>query len=438
MIALTPPRRAAVALAGITLVALVLRTAGLGGQPLLGDDVLAGVSARNFVESGWPGPTMWHHPRLRDLLVYVSVGAFGPTAWGLKAWSVLLGTLSVAATGWLVWLLCASVPTAAVAAAIVALDPLHVYFSRAAINDVYLSFFPVAAIGSCVVYAQRRRPWALVVGGLLLGLGLASKWNVVFPVAAGVVLMLPRCVTSQPTRRAQVAELAFVLGALVLLPAAVYVLTYWPWFGRGHDLVEFVQFHRAMAFEATTHTGLGTRIPDNPGEMIGAWRWYLRPPWWVDYVEPIPGASGIPDGGLFPSAVGNPFTWLATLPAAAWAAWRWLRASDRAAGALLVVWLGAYLPFVAVPRPIWTNSAVAVVPFWAALVAWAAGDLWERARAPVVAWAAAAAMVSLALWAPATARSVGPADALVRALVPRHAFDSAYHPPTELSGIRHR
>ncbi len=437
MIAPAPGRRAAVALAVVTLVALVLRTAGLGGQPLLADDVLAGVSAGNFVESGWPGPTMWHHPRLRDLLVYVSVGAVGPTAWGLKAWSVLLGTASVAATGWVVWLLCASAPAAVAAAAIVALEPLHVYFSRAAINDVYLSFFPVAAIGACLVYAERRRPWALVVAGLLLGLGIASKWSVVFPVGAAVIVMLPRWVASQPSRRARVAELAFVLTALVLLPAAVYVLTYWPWFGRGHDLAEFVGFHRAMAFEASTHTGLGTRIADNPGEMIGAWRWFLRPPWWVDYVEPVPGGA-IPAGGLFPSAVGNPFTGLATLPAAAWAAWRWLRARDRAAGVLLVVFLGAYLPVAVVPRPIWTNSAVAVVPFSAALVAWAAGDLWQRARAPVLAWAAAAAVVSLVLWAPATARSFGPADALVRALVPRDAFDSAYHPPTDIAGIRHR
>ncbi len=428
-------RRAVIAIAGVTLVALVLRAVGLGTQPLLGDDVLAGVSAANFVQSGWPGPTMWHHPRLRDLLVYVSVGAFGPTAWGLKAWSVLLGTLSVAATGWLVWLLSASVPAAALSAAIVALDPLHIYFSRAAINDVYLSFFPVAAIGACLVYVERRRPWMLATAGLLLGLGAASKWSVVFPVAASVALTLPACVASQPSRRAKGVEIAFVVGALGLLPIGIYLLTYWPWFGRGHDLAEFVRFHRAMAFEATTHTGLGTRIPDNPGELIGAWRWFLQPPWWVDYVKPIPGSSAIPQDGLFPSAVGNPLTWLATIPAAAWAAYRWLRARDRVAGVLLLLWLAAYLPFAVVPRPIWTNSAVAVVPFWAALVGWAAGRVWERARAPVVLWAGAALTVALLLWIPATSRSFGPAQSLVRALVTSRAFDVAYHPATYFYGV---
>jgi hypothetical protein len=74
---------------------------------------------------------MWHHPRLRDLLIHWSTGAVGASAWGLKAWSVLLGTLCVPATGYLVWVVGASRTGAILAAAILAL----------------------------LAYAERRRPW---------------------------------------------------------------------------------------------------------------------------------------------------------------------------------------------------------------------------------------------------------------------------------------
>jgi 4-amino-4-deoxy-L-arabinose transferase-like glycosyltransferase len=420
----------------VTLVGLLLRAAGLAGQPLLADDVLAGASAHNFVESGWPGPTMWHHPRLRDLLVYASTATLGPGAWGLKAWSVLLGTLAVPATGWLVWTVSASLPASVLSAALVATDPLHVAFSRQAINDVYVSFFPVVAVIALLAYGRRRRPWQLALAGVFLGLGVASKWSAAFPVAAAAALVLPGVLGASGSRRERSAELALAAASLLLLPAAVYVLAHWPWFGRGHDLGEFATFQRAMGAEAATHTGMaGTMVAGYQGYLVGAWRWFLQPVWWVDVIGPRPGRVGVPPGGLFLPGVGNPVTWLATLPAAALGAWRWFRERDRAAGTLLALWLAAYLPFALVPRPIFANSAVVIVPFWAALVGLAAAHLRERARLLVAGWAAVALVLAALLWVPLTGRRVGPADALVRVLVSPRALDLAYHPAAPIYGV---
>ncbi len=425
-------RRLGIALAAVTLVALALRIAGLSDQPVHGDDLLAGQTARNFVEFGWPGPTMWHHPRLRDLLVYWSTDALGAGPWGLKVWSVLLGTLCVPATGSLVWVVGRNRTGAILAAAIVATDPLHIDFSRQAINDVHVAFFPVAAILALLAYAKHRRPWQVVAAGVLLALGMASKWSAAFPVAAAAALTIPAVVAAAGSRRARAAELALDVAALVLLPAALYVLTFWPWFGRGHDLLEFVRFQGAMGKTAVTTTGYaGTMAAGYQGYLIGAWRWFLQPVWWVD-AAPAPGGGG---GLLFLPGVGNPFTWLATLPSAGWAAWRWFHSRDRAAGTLLVLWLAAYLPFVLVQRPIWVNAAVIVVPFWAALVGLAAATLWERARILVAAWAAVAVVAALLLWVPVTGRRFGPSDAVVRALVSPLALDPASHPATSFFGV---
>jgi 4-amino-4-deoxy-L-arabinose transferase-like glycosyltransferase len=431
-----PDRRLGAALAAVTLVALLLRTWGLGDQPIHADDLLAGTTARNFVEFGWPGPTMWHHPRLRDLLVHASIQAFGPNAWGLKIWSVLLGTLCVPATAALVRTLGGSGTGAVLAAAIVATDPLHVDFSRQAINDVYVAFFPVAAVLAILAYARRRRAWMLVAAGLLLGLGLASKWSAAFPVGVAAALTIPSVVAQAGSRRERTAELAFDAAALVLLPATVYVITFWPWFGRGHDLLEFVRFQGAMGTYAATTTGYaGTMVAGYQGWLVGAWRWFLEPVWWVDAVPSGPTGPGLPGNVLFIPGVGNPLTWLATLPAATWAAWRWLRARDRVAGMLLALWAAAYLPFVIVQRPIWANAAVIVVPFWAALVGVAAARLRERCRAAVGGWAVASLVVALLLWLPVTGRSFGPSDALVRTIVPALALDPSSHPYVPMFGV---
>ena len=429
-------RPLALALAAVTLAGLLLRAVGLGGQLVHGDDLLAGQTARNFVEFGWPGPTMWHHPRLRDLLVHASTTLLGANPWGLKIWSVLAGTLCVPATGWLLWLVGGSRVAAVLAAAIVATDPLHVDFSRQAINDVYVAFFPLAAVFALVVYAERRRPWVLVLSGLLLGMGLASKWPAAFPVAVAAALFLPSVIAAAGSRRAQGAELLFEAAALALLPVALYVLTFWPWFGRGHDLVEFLGFQRAMGTVAATTTGYaGTGAAALGGYQVGAWRWFVQPTWWVDAVAGAPGRGGAPGSVLFLTGVGNPLTWLATLPAAGWAAWRWLRTRDRTAGVLLALFLASYVPFVLVRRPIWTNAAVIVVPFWATLVGLAAARVWERSRPLVVGWAAAALAVALLLWPPAVGWRFATSDALVQAIVPAVALDPASHPASTFFGV---
>ena len=421
-------RRVVWTLAAIAVIAFALRAAALGGQPLLPDDLDVAETARNFVERGSPQPTMWNHPRLRDLLVHASVDLLGSLGWGIRAWSLLLGALAAPAVAWLVWSACASLPAAGIAGLLVATDPLHVDFSRQGINDVYLSLFPVVATVALLRYAERRRPAWLALAGALLGLGLASKWSAAFPVAVGVAFALGPVLAAERGRRERGAELALAFAALVALPLAVYVLTFWPYFGGGHDLAELARLHAAMALETTTHAGyVGTKQAGFPGEIVAAWRWFAQPIWYVDYLPAMPGRADVPPGGLFVSGVANPLAWLPTLPAAAWAAWRWLRARDRGAGLLVASFLATWLPFALARRPIWTNSAIAVLPFSAALVGWAAARLAARASLPVRAWGVATAVLAALLWAPAAGISTAPTDAVLRALVSREALDPASH-----------
>lgn len=399
--------------------ALTLRMAGLSQQPLIDDDRSVGVTAANYTGTGWPFPTMWNHPRLRDPLVAGAIWALGDGPWGLKVWSVLLGTLSVAATAWLVLEVGAGTTAALAAALVVAVDPLHVDYSRQAINDVYLACFPVAAAAALFRWRASRRPRWLVVGGLLLGLGLASKWNAAFPVAVAAALTVLPALAGERDRRLQAAEAGLAVAALVVLPVTVYLLTWWPWLGRGYGLGDLVGFHALMARESATHVGYaGTKWPGYLGEVTQAWRWFVQPVWYVDRVAPA--ADGSPPGLL--AAVTNPAAWLLVWPAAAAAAFLAWRRRERAAGPLGLLFLSAYLPFIAVTRPVWTNSAVSVLPWAAALLGLAASRLGSGRPRWIAAWLLAVVVLGLLLWFPATGLVSAPTDALLHALVPPSAF----------------
>lgn len=407
-------------LIALTALALLMRSIGLGAQVLAPDDVAVGITAHSFVERGWPEPTMWNHPRLRDLLVYLSLHALGDGAWGLKLWSVLLGTLSVPATAALVLALGGGIGAAGVAGLLVALDPLHLDFSRQAINDVYLAFFPVAAILATLRYRARRRPGWLAVAGLMLGLGLASKWGAAFPVGAAAAVVWVEALGAERSARGRAAETTLFLACLVILPLAVYLATFLPWFAAGHDLPEWLGLQRAMAFETATHTGYpGSKRPGFPGEILSPIRWFAAPTWFVSHIPPETGSERM----RLLAGVGNPATWMATLPSLAWASKRWLRDHDRAAGWLALLFLAAWLPFVVVRRPIWPNSAIGVLPFAFALVAWAAVRLHSRLPWPVRAWGALAALLAALLWWPAVGVETPVMERTVRALVSPAALE---------------
>lgn len=416
------PRASWIALGAVTAGSFLLRSAWLGAQVLNGDDRLVGLTARNFTASGWPEPTMWNHPRLRDLLVQLSLGAFGDGPWGIKAWSVLFGTASVAATGAFVLALGGTARAALAAAALVAIDPLHLDFSRQGINDVYLASFPVAAIVALAAYRAEPRPWRLAGAGLLLGLGIASKWSAAFPVLVASAALLWERTRALERGAARRSEVALFVASLALLPAAVYLLTWWPWFDRGHDLAEWARFQLSMAAETVRHQGYpGTKLPGFPGEVVHAWRWFVAPIWYVELVPADPGP------GTFFTGVANPVAWLSVWPAFALAAWRWRADGDRTAAALALLFLSGYLPFAAASRPIWTNSAVGTAPFAMALVGWALAWLWQRRSGVAWTWSLAAAAFAATLWLPAVGVSTPPTDAAVRALVDPVALDPASH-----------
>ena len=417
-------RRDAAGLGGLVALAWALRAAGIAAQPLTSDDLSVAQTARAFTTQGLPEPTMWNHPRLRDLLVDVSLDWLGDGAWGIKFWSVLLGALAVPALFLLLRRLAPGKPLVAwLGAALLAFDPFQVHFARQGIQDAYLTFFPVAGLVAALRYRASRASGWLLLSGLLFGLGLASKWNAAFTLAVALALVAGDSWRDAVPPARRLAPLAFALAALVVLPLTVYLLTWWPFFGRGYSFPEWLDFQRAMAVETATHVGYpGTKLPDYYGELVGAWRWFLAPTWFVDLGLPTVGTGTT--GMTWLVGVGNPLTWLLVLPALVQAAWRGWRHRDEAGALLAALFLVNYLPFLSPSRPIFANSAVLVLPWALALVGHAAAAAWERSRALVAGWLTLAALAASLLWLGSTGLAPGASGWLVRALVPPEAWES--------------
>jgi 4-amino-4-deoxy-L-arabinose transferase-like glycosyltransferase len=392
-------RRFAWHLALLTLAAAVLRTIALPGQPPTGDDLGAAASAINFVERAQVGPTMWHHPRLRDLLVYASQVAFGTSKLGLVLPSLLLGIAAVPVTGLLARRFAGDRP-GLLAALLLAIDPLHVDYSRQAVQECYLAFFAAAGVLTTLRYLDTRRAGWAVAAGTLFGLGLASKWSVAFPLGASVVWAcwrVERDAEREPYVRR--ATLSLVFATLLLLPAAVYLATWAPWFAGGRALSDWLHLQNAMATEATHHAGFNVATLEHPHHAA---TWFLWPSSYAD-------AAIGPEGRVPLVAISNPLSWLATLPAVGWLVFTARRGEGSERGFLAALVLASWLPFAVTTRPIWVHSALGVLPFAFAAVAWFAHDLAARGRLfrrSVMAWLVACLLVAVPLWALATGVAV--------------------------------
>ena len=182
-----------------------------------------------------------------------------------------------------------------------------------------------------------------------------------------------------------------LIAVYALLPAAIYVLTFYPWFGRGYSLPEFFQMQPdaynklqnqpleefANAFFRTT--------PSSP------WEWFVNP-----LMSGVEVSSRGVWGKFFIFMSNAPF-WLLTIPAVFYASFRSWKDRDWRLVFVVLLFLSLYLQFVFVDRPIFLYSAVVVLPFVYLLVAnFLRGILGTFFRSTL--WSYGALLTGICLW----------------------------------------
>jgi dolichyl-phosphate-mannose-protein mannosyltransferase len=404
----------------------------------------------------------WVHPPLGKMLIAAGIDWFGNRPFGWRITAALAGTATVALVGALAFVLFASPAWAAVATLLAGTEHLLFVQSRIAMLDVFLAFFVV--VGFVFLAADRRRdermdaesrdaelpgaeptvaelpgaeptvaelpgaertvaeqtvadpavlprPGPLIrplqlAAGAAFGAAIAVKWSGYLALLGGLVLAIAWTTRRIRRREATRQEILGLAISFVVVPFAVYLATWIPWFADRApagpatiagvvDVGEWIGHHAAMA---DYHFGLDT-IKEN-GEpihpyMSRAWSWLLltRP---VAYFW-----EGEPNCCAEILGIGNPLLFWGAFLVIPYLVLAWRGRRDWRAGGLLVAILSQFLPWLAVSRPLFLFYMAPVTPFLAVGTVYAIRDLLGLRLDSRLALAGAAAVVgvSVALFA---------------------------------------
>jgi dolichyl-phosphate-mannose--protein O-mannosyl transferase len=322
----------------------------------------------------------WNHPPAGLLLIAAGIAIQGDNPRGWRISSALFGALGILAAYLLALRLSRDREVAQLTAALLLVDGLYFVQSRTSMLDIFGTVFMMGALLCLYAYLvapadQVRRP--LLLTGVCLGLAIATKWNAAYPAALiGLVAVcraldlwrLGRVGSSagrQEDRAGLRQHLLWVPLGLVVVPAAVYLAAYIPFFLTGHDWPQFVELQRQIY---SYHTSLKA----THGYQSQWWQWplALRPVWY--HVRYSAGATA----NIY--AQGNPLLYWAFIPAVLWLSYRWWKARHPGLVVLLIGFFGQWLPWGLVPRAAFMYHFLPAVPFGALAVAAGLVELWRH------------------------------------------------------------
>ncbi len=352
----------------------------------------------------------WVHPPLGKWEIAMGIKLFGMREFGWRFSSAVAGTLVVLLTAVMAQLLFGSVVWTGVAGLLMALEDLNVVMSRTGLLDIHLELWIVLAFVLILLdrrWIERRqaaldteavadpspptdgdlpaaptrprpvlspiwRPWRFAAG-VAIGAACAVKWSGAFALFAIVILAVmweasrrhrDGVTLGGAVGRAITRESFGIVVALLVVPLAVYMITWIPWFHHfGWGWSAFMQ-NQAATWDFH-HTGIEwTKLDPKTGLQTPTHPYYARPWGWIPLARPISFYAQNYTGGTQQIlAIGNPFIFWASLFAVPFVAFAWRRLRDWRAGFIIVAFVGQYLPWFLQTRPTFFFYVLPLVPF---------------------------------------------------------------------------
>jgi dolichyl-phosphate-mannose-protein mannosyltransferase len=355
----------------------------------------------------------WVHPPLGKWQIALGIRAFGMEPFGWRIASATAGTLVVTFASLIAAIAFRRPIWTFATGLLLATEHMNVVMSRAGLLDIHVTFW--ITLGFLFIVLDRRwielrtperprdppgvevfrlrdptatpvpvpsplvRPWR-IAAGVAFGAAIAVKWSGILALAAAAVLAFGwevgrriragRGPTSALGRAVLRESLGFVL-FLLIVPIAVYVLSWLPWlYHFDHDPLRdpvssavalwnhqgaMWRYHAGLReFEVDPETG--ERTPTHPS---------YSPPWrWVVDMRPV--SMFVEDLGPRVRqvlALGNPVTFWLGLWALPFAAWAWVRRGEWIGGLAVVAYAGQLLPWLLVSRPQFSFYILPMTPF---------------------------------------------------------------------------
>lgn len=357
----------------------------------------------------------WPHPEMGKFAIAAGIILFGDRSFGWRFPSVIAGMVLLTFVYPTARRLGLSPPWALIALLFAVADPLGLAQSRIATLDIFIAVWTVICVYLALRYVQTGwRPRWLLLCGVAGGFALGTKWSGAMALLAAAMVIIigkteewracraaHRAAADDPPDKAADAPPADLVGrhdsaaltglgivSLVLIPAAVYMLSYVQYFAVGHTLADWWELHRQML-----HFNLTLKATHSYASIAPSWIIDYRPVWY--YFEGTETYRGV-------VAIGNPFLWwLATLALLAAPILALLRRTTTLlpTAALVAV---LYLPWFATTRTSFLYYMTPVAPYLAILAAAALAWFAGRDSLPRRGWLylAGAALATALLWRP--------------------------------------
>ncbi len=286
------------------------------------------------------------------------------------------------------------------AATLVCFDGMFFIQSRIGMIDIFPIFLILAAYFLFLVHIQSRSfntsMISLLALGTVLGVGVAAKWIVLAAFASIVFFLALRLIVrvvkgvragSSPADFFSSTYFAVTIFALVVIPVAIYILSWYPFFARGqfHNMSEMWTYQlQALNYHRTL---VATHPYGSP-----AWSWPLlsRPVlYYAEYTGL--GTDQFTGQALIArmSNLGNPWIWWTSLPCVLSLPYFIIRHRSVPAALILLASISQYLPWFPFTRVFFMYHMFGGLIFMILALAYVLVFLAERLPRPRGEWVVA-------------------------------------------------
>lgn len=314
---------------------------------------------KNGVETDGAKPEFIVHPPVGKWAIAAGIKIFGDNSFGWRFSAALVGTLSIFLIFLVARRLFDSYFLALLAAALTAIDGLHIVMSRTALLDIFLMFFIL--LGFLLVLYERN-----ILAALAFGLALGTKWSALYFIAAILIYLV-------------ITRKRVPYSYLIIIPIT-YIASWFGWFlsDKGwsrnfssNPIISWLHYHREML---NFHTGLTTEH----SYQANPWNWLIlgRP---TSFFYSTPKSCGQSNCSQEILAMGTPLIWWSGVFALAITLGYFLYRREKVALLILIGVAANYLPwFFFQKRTMFYFYSIAFQPFLILSIVYVVAKAFEK------------------------------------------------------------
>jgi len=331
------------------------------------------------------------HPPLGKHIIALGIRLFGMNPFGWRFMGTLFGVLMLPVLYHLCKQLLGKAWLCGLGTLLFAFDFMHFTQTRIATIDTYSVFFLLLMYDAMVWFlhkdivrdSMKSLLIPLGLSGIFMGLGVASKWTAAYGAVGLAVLFFGKLISAYlyeakgkrstaPVLRRCWQLCAWCCLLFVAIPFGVYFCAFLPMTTLPHNIERV--WGSFWNYQTTMFNYHSQLVAEHDFSSV----WYE----WPLVTRPIWFYGGETADGLYStiSSMGNPLLWWACIPAALYAAWKWLKKRELACGVALAGFLSVYLPWVLVPRLTFIYHYFTAVPFLVICLLAAFQGMGERGK----------------------------------------------------------